>query len=94
MSINVKEIRRTAKNIIEKEEGKGDFYAFLESVEENAIFESNNRVITILEDVREAVKNNDVEAVYIKKPSVERQKSNFNILLKNAKVLPRKKVEP
>ena len=93
MSINVKEIRRAAKNIIEKEEDKGDFYAFLESVEEAAIFESNNRVITILEDVKEAVKNNDVEAVYIKKPSVERQKTNFNNLLKNAKILPRKKVE-
>ena len=93
MSINVKEIRRVAKSVIENKERKGDFYAFLESVEEAAIFESNNRVITILEDVKEAVKNNDVEAVYIKKPSVERQKTNFNNLLKNAKVLPRKKVE-
>jgi len=93
MSINVKEIKRAAKRIIEKEEGKGDFYAFLESVEETAIFESNNRAITILEDVKEAVKNNDVEAVYIRKPSEERQKANFNNLLKNAKVLPRKKVE-
>ena len=93
MSINVKEIRRAAKNIIEKEEGKGDFYAFLESVEEAAIFETNNKVITILEDIKEAVKENDVEAIYIKKPSVERQKNNFNALLKNAKVLPRKKVE-
>lgn len=93
MSINIKEIRRAAKNIIEKEEGKGDFYAFLESVEETAIFETNNKVITILEDIKEAVKENDVEAIYIKKPSVERQKTNFNNLLKNAKVLPRKKVE-
>lgn len=93
MSINVKEIRRAAKNIIEKEEGKGDFYAFLESVEEAAIFETNNKVITILEDIKEAVKENDVESIYIKKPSVERQKTNFNNLLKNAKVLPRKKVE-
>ena len=93
MSINVKEIRRVAKSVIENKERKGDFYAFLESVEEAAIFESNNRVITILEDVKEAVKNNDVEAVYIKKPSVERQKTNFNNLLKNAKILPRKKVE-
>lgn len=93
MSINVKEIRRAAKNIIEKEEGKGDFYAFLETVEEAAIFETNNKVITILEDIKEAVKENDAEAIYIRKPSEERQKTNFNNLLKNAKVLPRKKVE-
>ena len=52
MSINVKEIKRAAKNIIEKEEGKGDFYAFLETVEEAAIFETNNKVITVLEDIR------------------------------------------
>lgn len=93
MSINVKEIRRTAKNIIEKEEGKGDFYAFLESVEETAIFETNNKVITVLEDIKKAVKENDVEAVYIRKPSEERQKVNFNNLLKKATILPRKKVE-
>ena len=57
------------------------------------IVESEIHMVQALEDIKKAVKENDAEAVYIRKPSEERQKANFNNLLKNAKVLPRKKVE-